>query len=404
MVNCRICNNKIIKIINLGRISLVGNFNKYKKKLKKYNISLNYCKICKHIQISEILKPNLLFKNYLWETGVSKTNIDLIKTLIKKITRYKISKNSKVLEIASNDGTLLNLIRKKFKCYVLGVDPAKNLVNNYKKKKIPIINDYFDFNKSILIKKKFKQFNLIVARNVIAHVKNPNEIFYGVENLLTKDGIFILEVPHLYNIFKFNQYDNIFHEHIGFHSLKSIIDLSKKNNLRVFNVEKINSQGGSIRCFICKRDNFRKETKYIKSILVKEKKLGLYSTNKIKEFKKKILRHISKMQKIIQKLKNQKKYISAYGASGKGQALLQYCKLSNKIIDYVFDKSNLKENCYTPGTLIKIKKPQEIKKIKIDYLLILSWNIKNEIIKQESRFLKNGGKFIIPFPHPKIIN
>ena len=404
MRNCRICNNKIIKIINLGKISLVGNFYKRKKNLKKYKISLNYCKICKHIQISEILSPNLLFKNYLWETGVSKTNIHIIKKLIKKIKKYKIRKNSKILEIASNDGTLLNLIRKEIRCYVLGIDPAKNLVKKNLEKKIPIINDYFNLNKSIIIKKKFEQFNFIIARNIIAHVKNPNEIFQGVENLLLKDGIFILEVPHLYNIFKFNQYDNIFHEHIGFHSLKSIIDLSKKNNLKVFHVEKINSQGGSIRCYICKNNNLRKETRYIKSILNKEKKLGLYSPNFIKNFKNKILSHIFQMQKIIKKLKNQKKNISVYGASGKGQALLQYCKLNNKLIDYVFDKSKLKQNCYTPGTLIKIKNPKEIKKIKINYLLILSWNIKNEIIKQESQFLKKGGKFIIPFPHPKIIN
>ena len=403
MPSCRICKNKLIKIIKFRNISLVGSFYRKKKSLKKYKISLNFCKKCKHVQISEILNPDLLFKNYLWETGVSKTNISLIKIFIKNLRKYKIKKNSKVLEIASNDGSLLDIVKKKFNCFVLGIDPAKNLVKN-KKKKFTTITDYFNYNSSIRIKKKFENFDYIIARNVLAHVKNPNEIFKGAENILRKKGKFIIEVPHLYNIFKLNQYDNVFHEHIGFHSLKSIIDLSERSNLKVFNVEKIDSQGGSIRCYICKKNSSQKVSRKIKSILIEEAKLGLYSSSKLKLFKKRILSHISAMQSLINDIKNQKKRISVYGASGKGQALLQYCNLNNKIIDYVFDKSKLKQNCFTPGTLIKIKSPKEIQKTIVHYLLILSWNIKDEIMKQENNFLKDGGKFITPFPKPRVIN
>ena len=403
MAYCRICKNSLIRIIKFRNISLVGKFFKKKKILKKYKISLNFCKICKHVQISEILNPDLLFKNYLWETGVSKTNINLIKIFINKLSKSKINKNSKILEIASNDGSLLDFVKKKFKCFVIGIDPAKNLIKN-RKRNFTTIVDYFDYNKSIKIKKKFENFDFIIARNVVAHVKNPNEIFKGVENILKQKGQFVLEVPHLYNIFKFNQYDNIFHEHIGFHSLKSIIELSERNNLKVFNVEKIDSQGGSIRCYICKKNNPLKVSQKIKLILREETQLGLYSSSQLKSFKNKIISHISDMQSLIKKIKNMKKRISVYGASGKGQALLQYCNLNNKTIDFVFDKSKLKQNCFTPGTLIKIKHPKDIKKTKTHYLLILSWNIKNEKMKKENNFLKNGGKFIIPFPRPRVIN
>ena len=210
MAYCRICKNSLIRIIKFRNISLVGKFFKKKKILKKYKISLNFCKICKHVQISEILNPDLLFKNYLWETGVSKTNINLIKIFINKLSKSKINKNSKILEIASNDGSLLDFVKKKFKCFVIGIDPAKNLIKN-RKRNFTTIVDYFDYNKSIKIKKKFENFDFIIARNVVAHVKNPNEIFKGVENILKQKGQFVLEVPHLYNIFKFNQYDNIFH-------------------------------------------------------------------------------------------------------------------------------------------------------------------------------------------------
>ena len=403
MSNCRICKGELQIIMDFGKIALVGNFRKKKQNLNRYKISLNFCKICKHVQISEIIKPNLLFKNYLWETGISGSNIDLIKKLIKKLKNYNVNKDSKILEIACNDGSFLNLIRKKFKCTVLGVDPAQNLKKKLKKIKIPSIIDYFNYKLSIKIKKSFKFFDFIIARNVIAHVPNPNEIFSGVNNLLSDKGIFVIEVPHLENIYKENQYDNIFHEHIGFHSLKSIIDLSSRNNLKVFNVEKIKSQGGSIRCYICKKNSSKKANNKIKEILLREKKTGLLSNTKLKEFKTKIKTHIIKIQELINLLKRKKKKISIYGASGKGQALLQFCKLNFKKIDYTFDKSKLKQNCFTPGTYIKVKDPSEINKIKPDYLLLLSWNIKDEILKQEKKFVKNGGKFIIPFPSPKIL-
>ena len=404
MSKCRICNGKLNLIIDLGKIALVGNFFKLSKKLKKYKISLNFCKICKHVQIAEILNPDLLFKNYLWETGNSKSNIFLIRNLIKKLKEFGINKKSKVLEIASNDGSFLKLIRVKFKCFIVGVDPAKNFKKKLKTKKIYTIFDYFNFKLSQKLNKKFNKFNFVFARNVVAHVPNPNEIFKGVFNILKNNGIFILETPHLMNIYKYNQYDNIFHEHIGFHSLKSFIELSKRNNLKVFDVEEIDSQGGSIRCYICKKNNPIKVSNKIKSLLSKEKNLGLNSSIKLMNFKSKILNHTDQMRKLLIRLKNKRKKISIYGASGKGQALMQYCKIDNKYINYVFDKSKLKQNCYTPGTNIKIRDPKILKKTNTEYLLILSWNIKKEIIKQEKNFVKHGGKFIIPFPKPKILN
>ena len=298
---------------------------------------------------------------------------------------------------------MLRAINQRFNCFTVGVDPAKNLKITQNKNMI-LFRDYFNFKFSIKLKKKFKNFNYIIARNVLAHVPDPNEIFKATNNLLTNKGIFILEVPHLENIIRHNQYDNIFHEHIGFHSLKSIVDLSTRHNLRVFKVEKINSQGGSLRCYISKQKLNIKVSKNISKIITKEKKLGLFSRVKLLNFKIKILLHIKKMQELIKKLKKKNKKISVYGASGKGQALLQFCKLDNSLLDFTFDKNKLKQKCLTPGTYIKVKDPKEINKTKTEYLLLLSWNIKDEIFKQEREFIKKGGKFIIPFPSPRVIN
>ena len=404
MNRCRICNYRIKRIINLGKIALVGNFFKKKINQKKYNISLNYCKKCKHVQISERLNPKLLFKKYLWETGISKSNILLIKKLLFNLKQLGINNKSKVLEIASNDGSFIKIIYKKYKSFVIGVDPASNLAKKVNKTKINTINDFFNFKLSNFIKKKYNKFDFIFARNVIAHLKNPNDTFKGVESLLKDRGVFIIEVPHLLNILKDNQYDNIFHEHIGFHSLKSILDLCKNNKLKVFNVENIDSQGGSIRCFITKKNSDRIISKKVNFLLQKEKNLNLFSENKLKNFKFKIQNHSTQMLKLIRYLRNKNYKISVYGASGKGQALMEFCKMDNKLIDYVFDKSKLKQKKFTPGTNIKILDPKLISRKKIDFLIILSWNIKDEIIEQENSFLKKGGKFIIPFPKPRIIN
>ena len=404
MKKCRICNHKIKRIIHLGKIALVGNFFKNKSNQKKYNISLNYCLNCKHVQISERLSPDLLFKNYLWETGISTSNISLIKKLSIKLKKLGISKKSKILEIASNDGSFIQILKKKFNSFVIGVDPAKNLVKKAKSKKIFTINKYFNYKLSHSIKKKYSQFDFIFARNVIAHLNNPNHTFKGIENLLKDSGVLIIEVPHLVNILNKNQYDNIFHEHVGFHSLRSIKDLCEKNHLKIFDVEIIESQGGSIRCYICKNKSKKLVSTKTKNILKTEKKLNLFSGKKLEKFKYKIKNHSKNMNKLITDLKKKKNKISVYGASGKGQALMQFAKIDNNLIDYVFDKSKLKQGRFTPGTNIRIMDPKHISRNKVDYLLILSWNIKDEIIKQERFFLKKGGKFITPFPEPKVLN
>ncbi len=404
MKKCRICNHRIKKIIHLGKIALVGNFFKKKSNQKKYDISLNYCLLCKHVQISERLSPDLLFKNYLWETGVSKSNILLIKKLLVKLKKLGISKKSKILEIASNDGSFIKILKKQFNSFAIGVDPAKNLSKKAHSKRIFTINSYFNYKLSHSIKKRFSKFDFIFARNVIAHLNYPNQAFKGAENLLKDKGIFILEVPHLLNILNKNQYDNIFHEHVGFHSLRSIQDLCRQNKLKVFDVEMIDSQGGSIRCYICKDKLKKSISKKIENILKIEKKSNLFSGKHLEKFKFKIKNHSKNMNQLIYNLKNKKNKISVYGASGKGQALMQFSKIDSKLIDYVFDKSKLKQGRFTPGTNIRIRDPKHISRNEVDYLIILSWNIKNEIMKQEKIFLKKGGKFIIPFPKPKILN
>ena len=395
---CRICNFKLQKIISFNKISLVGNFFKRRGDVKKFPISLNFCKKCKHAQIAEIVNPKKLFYNYLWQTSVSKSNISIFKELLSKYKKF-FSKKTKLLEIASNDGSFLKYIQKRKNCLLVGVDPAKNIFK--RNKNIKFINNFFNFSLSKKILRKFGKFDLIFARNVLAHVINPNEIFKGVKELLSEKGIFIVEVPHLLPILKNLQYDNIFHEHQGFHSLKSIKDLCDRNGLTVSNVNKIDSQGGSIRCEI--RNKKIEMNSKVKKFINYETENNLFNQKYLKLFKNKILKHNKSLYNFINLLKKKGMKISVYGASGKGQALLQFCGIDNKLIDKVYDKSILKKGKYTPGTNIEINLSKYISRKNIDYMLLLSWNLRSEILKQETKFLRQGGKFIIPFPKPKII-
>lgn len=403
---CRICDDRLVSILNFKKVALSGDClkkNKIKKQ-KKYPLSIGVCKKCKHLQIQNIVNPKKLFNHYEWETGVSKSNINLISSLLKSLhKKFNLSNKSKVFEIASNDGSLLKETRSKYKSFVLGIDPAKNLLKVSKKNEIKTIVDFFSYEKSKKIKSKYGFFDFCIARNVIAHTPNPNNIFRGVSNLMHNKSIFVIEVPHLENIFKDNQYDNMFHEHIGFHSIKSIKDLCIKNDLKIINVDKIDSQGGSIRCYISKKVSKVKINKKINLFLNKEKKIGLFKLKTWIDFSNKVNEHKKKLNNFLRKLKNKKKNISAYGASGKGHLLLQVCNIDNNYLDNVYDKSKLKQGKYTPGTHIKIIDPKFIDAKKTDYLLLLSWNLSNEIAKQEKEYLKNNGKIIIPFPNPHIL-
>ena len=407
ITKCRIClsQNNFEEIIDFSKVALAGSFLKKKeiKLEKKYKLNLVVCKKCKHPQIGFYLRKDLLFRNYLWETGVSNHNIKLINQFLSKIHRKKnINKNSNILEIASNDGSLLKILNKKFKCKVLGVDPAINLNKKFQNKSINLISDYFSYSISKKIKDKYSKFDICIARNVIAHLEKPNDIFKGVKNLLKENGILVVEVPHLLNIFTDLQFDNVFHEHVGFHSLKSINDLCLNNGMYLYDSEKIDSQGGSVRCYIsCKN---KKKSNRLINFLNEEKKFNLFSLKSWRNFSTKVKNNNDDLRNLLINLKKDKKVISVYGASGKGQTLLQFLRLNNTFFSYINDKSKSKQNLYSPGTHILIIDPKKILNHMPDYILLCSWNLLKEIKKEQINYLKKGGKFIIPFPKPKIIS
>ena len=405
---CRLCNSKkLTTVIDLRSTPLANSFLKrseLRKKEKYYPLKVNFCNNCYHLQLSHIVKAKRMFDNYLYLTNTSKQNRDHFKEYADQIKKKNQSKSKvSILDIASNDGTFLNFFNKK-NYNRLGIDPAKNLSKFSKKLGIKQEIMYFTSNNSLKIKKKYGKFDVITANHVCAHVNDLNDFFKGIPNLLDNKGMFVFEVSYLGSVIKKKTFDTIYHEHADYHSLYPLIKFVKKFNLEIFDFKIVKAQGGSIRIFVGhSNSHIINKVKIKKQIIFEKKKLKLFNIKSFRIFEKKIIKVKTELNKLLTKLKYEKKTIIGYGAAAKTTTLLNYFDIGNKIISFIVDDNKLKQNRYTPGTRIPIFNSKQLYKKKPDYVILLAWNYSNFIIKTHKKIFKTGGKFIVPFPKIKII-
>ncbi len=402
---CRLCNSKNLKkVFDLGRTPLANSYLKIEisKKLRKYPLKLNYCNNCGHLQLTHSIKPSKMFSNYLYKTNTSKKNFLHFKSYANEIKKMFKNRNTKILDIASNDGTFLNFFEKK-KFFRLGIDPAKILKKLSLKKGITQIDDFFTMKKSENIKKKYGKFDIITANHVCAHVEDLNDFFNGVQNLLKDEGLFVFEISYRASVLKKNTFDTIYHEHLDYHALYPISKFVKKFNLNVVNFKTPDAQGGSLRVYVSKNKNSKNQKSIKKQILKEKKQLNLFNVSTYKKFEKKIINCKNKLNSLIQNCINNNMSIAGYGAAAKTTTFLNYFKISEKNIKFIFDDNKLKQGLCIPGTKIKILDPLNMNKKNIDVLIIFAWNYAELIIAKNKKFKKKGGKFLIPFPNPRLI-
>ena len=379
---CRLCNSKNLKkVFDLGRTPLANSYLKIEisKKLRKYPLKLNYCNNCGHLQLTHSIKPSKMFSNYLYKTNTSKKNFLHFKSYANEIKKIFKNRNAKILDIASNDGTFLNFFEKK-NFFRLGIDPAKNLKKLSLKKGITQIDDFFTMKKSENIKKKYGKFDIITANHVCAHVEDLNDFFSGVQNLLKDKGLFVFEISYRASVLKKNTFDTIYHEHLDYHALYPILKFVKKFNLNVVNFKTPDAQGGSLRVYASKNKNSKNQKSIKKQILKEKKQLNLFNVNTYKKFEKKIINCKNKLNSLIQNCINNNMNIAGYGAAAKTTTFLNYFKISEKNIKFIFDDNKLKQGLCIPGTKIKILDPLNMNKKNIDVLIIFAWNYAELII------------------------
>lgn len=404
---CRFCKNKkLVQVIDLGSQPAANAF-LTKKQLsnneRKFPLKVNFCSKCGQLQLTHVVSPDILFRNYVYVSSTSSVFVahfeDYAKSIYKKIG---LNKTSFVVDIGSNDGILLKLF-KKLGTKILGVDPAREIAKKATKDGIETLPEYFDQKLADKIIKKYGYADIITANNVFAHVPYIDELILGVKNLLKKDGALIIEAPYLVDFLQKNLFDTIYHEHVSYLSICPLRSLFKRFNMEIFNVEKTDSHGGSIRVYVKKAESNRKKNSSVQEFTRNEERLGLRKLSTYKKFAKKIDKNKIELNKILKKLKSDRKTIIGYGAPAKGNTLLNFFKIGRETLDYIIDDSRYKQGLYTPGMHIPVVSPDRILKDNPDYILILAWNFANPIMKKLDAYKKNGGKFIVPVPEPKII-
>lgn len=404
--SCRVCKStNLKKVLSFGPTPLANSFlNSNQKDLPElyFPLDVYFCNKCGFLQLGYVVNPKLLFDDYVYVSSTSpvfvKHFIDFSERVIK---RFGLNSKSLVVDIGSNDGILLMPYLEKG-IRVLGIEPAKKIAQIARKKRITTIDKYFSVKLAESASKKFGKADIITATNVFAHINDLDEVITGVKKLMQKNGTFIIEAPYLVDFIENKYFDLVYHEHLSYWSVATLKTLFTRFDMKVYDVEKVSVHGGSIRVYVQKNEGDQKVTKNVGTFLNLEKKLGVGKISTYINFEQKVLNNKSKLTTLLIKLKKDNKKIAGYGAPAKGNTLLNYFKIGNEVLDYVVDDSPLKQNLYTPGTRIKVVSSEYLKKNQPDYVLILAWNFKDSIIKNNS-WLKDKSKFIIPAPVPKII-
>ena len=402
---CRSCNNEnLVFLFTLGNLAFTGKFPNKFQKIPKAKLTLVMCGNCKLIQLDRNFNRNYLYgKDYGYRTGINKTMTEHVKSVARMaLKKIKLLPGDVVLDIASNDATLLNSYTSK-SIIKVGIDP---LVNKYKRyyKKINYSFSNFFSEKIIPKNLKKKKFKIITALSMFYDLPKPNIFLNDVKKILHKDGIFILEHSDLYSIYKNNVFDTICHEHIEYYSSTVIFNMLKMHDLEVFDHKFNDINGGSSQYFIChKNSKFKINTKKINKIKSLEKEMKLYSVSTYKKFYKKINDIKKKLNFLIKEINEKNQVIHGYGASTKGNVLLQYLGIDNNSIKYISERNPKKFNKFTPGTKIKIISEKNSRKKRPDYYLVLPWHFKKEIISREKKIRAKGCKFIFPLPNLSIV-
>jgi len=401
---CRSCGSiSLIKCLNLGNQYLTGIFPKNQnEKVSKGNLSLVFCKNCSLLQSEQNFDRYEMYgSNYGYMSSLNSSMIDHLKNKSQKIKKIsKLSKSDLVIDIGSNDGTFLSYFVDH--CQTLGIDPTISKFKKMYNKKINIIDDFF--SGEILKKNSIRKAKVITSVSMFYDLEDPVTFANEVNEALDKDGIWHFEQSYMPSMIKNTSYDTICHEHLEYYSLKSIMYILNKSNFKIVDIELNDINGGSFALTVAKKKSNKFEESFLVDWLLNKE--DSYKFNKIEtlfDFKNKVFKHKKLLSELILNLIDMKKKVLGYGASTKGNVILQFCEIDNKLVNYIVDVNPFKKNRITPGTNIKIINENDFLRKKVDYLLVLPWHFKNHILKKEKKFINNNGKFIFPLPDIEII-
>lgn len=409
MINyrCRFCSSPLkITFVNLG-MSPLSNSYLSSEDLDRmepfYPLHAFVCENCYLVQLQEFQSPDEIFSDYAYFSSYSETWLKHAQNFVDDVVnKFGIDNTKQVVEVASNDGYLLRYFREKG-FSVLGIEPAKNVAEVAIDAGIPTVLKFFGAQTARVLALDGIKADLLIGNNVLAHVPDLNDFVKGLKILLAADGIITMEFPHLLQLIKGNQFDTIYHEHFSYFSFLSAQKLFFEHGLTIFDVEEISTHGGSLRIYACHSEEQSKVVSdRVLDMTAKERDLGLNTLEPYLSFNKKVEETKRNILHFMIKAKNEKKTMVGYGAPAKGNTLLNYCGIGIDFIEYTVDRNPHKQTHYLPGTHIPIYHPDKIKETKPDYLIVLPWNLKDEIIEQMAYIREWSGQFIILIPEVQV--
>jgi SAM-dependent methyltransferase len=368
----------------------------------KFPLRLAVCKSCWLLQITDLVPPVELFSEYLYFSSFSDLMLRHAREAAESyITEFGLNSNSFVVEIASNDGYLLqNFVKAKIPC--LGIEPAANIAKVAREKGVETIEEFFGSDIATKLSGANRQADLILGNNVFAHAPDTNDFVAGLNKLLKPNGRIALEFPYGVEFIEHNEFDTIYHEHVFYFTLTALKPLFERHGLAIIRVERLPIHGGSLRLFAGHTGKHPVEASVTK-LLAEEKQKGVASLAGYEGFASQVHAVKKELAELLARLKKEGKRVAAYGASAKGSTLLNFFGVGAGDLDFVVDRSTYKQGRLTPGTHLPILPPEELLKRQPDYTLLLTWNFADEILAQQKAYRDAGGKFIVPIPKVKVV-
>ncbi len=405
---CRFCSCSLTHtFVDLGMSPLCESFltaEQLNEMEPFYPLHVYVCEKCLLVQLQEYVSPETIFTEYAYFSSYSDTWLQHAKAYTDMIVeRFNIGAQSQVVELASNDGYLLQYFIEKG-IPVLGIEPAANVAQAAIKKGVPTVVKFFGMRTALELAAEKSKADLVLGNNVLAHVPDPNDFVAGMKIILKPLGVITMEFPHLMRLMEENQFDTIYHEHFSYFSFATVEKFFAAQGLTIFDVEELSTHGGSLRIYARHTESTDKPlTQRVLDLKIREEAAGVTRLETYLCFARKVEETKWNLLNFLTQAKREGKSIAGYGAPGKGNTLLNYCGIRTDFVDYTVDRNPYKHGKYTPGTHIPIYDPSKISETKPDYIFILPWNLKTEIMIQLAYIREWGGRFVVPIPKVTIL-
>lgn len=404
---CRACGSSDLKrFLELGPTPLANSFLESSDDFKSedvYPLDVYFCGNCSLVQLLDVIDPEVLFRNYVYVTGTSQTmeihNEEYAQTVVDFLG---LDRDDLVVEIASNDGSLLKFFDKRG-VKTLGIEPATNIVAIARKRGIDTLNEFFDSITAARVRNSHGPAKAVIGNNVLAHVDDTKDFLAGCKAILANKGLAVFEVPYLAELLDRLEYDTIYHEHLCYFSVTSLVRLCDEVGLSIVRIDHRSIHGGSLRIYAGSKDCYATHCDEVVNKVETERQKGLTDLDQYISFAAKVERNRQDLLELLKNLKARDESVAAYGAPAKGNTLLNYCGIGTDTIPYTVDKNPLKVGKYTPGMHIPVLEVSTLLERQPDHVLILAWNFAKEIISQQKEYQNRGGRFIIPIPKPEVV-